>query len=196
MTDSFKFRDMSSRGIIDLLEKNIWGKEKALFTNVNLFDFVETKDIEEINKCIEDIENYKEEEDCLLSVIRNDLFDMLKSYPEYIDYEEEEDEEEDDEYLSFGQIIEEFLDNLNIGCYNRKLEDLEFKYLVNSIYNDKHMEEKYDYLKENYLKIIKKNQIVEENIINEFEELAKSYIDALLSEKPRENVNKLIDKLD
>ena len=41
MTDSFKFRDMSSRGIIDLLEKNIWGKEKALFTNVNLFDFVE-----------------------------------------------------------------------------------------------------------------------------------------------------------
>lgn len=196
MTDSFKFRDMSSRGIIDLLEKNIWGKEKALFTNVNLFDFVETKDIEEINKCIEDIENYKEEEDCLLSVIRNDLFDMLKSYPEYIDYEEEEDEEEDDEYLSFGQIIEEFLDNLNIGCYNRKLEDLEFKYLVNSIYNDKHMEEKYDYLKENYLKIIKKNQIGEENIINEFEELAKSYIDALLSEKPRENVNKLIDKLD
>ena len=196
MTDSFMFRDMSSRGIIDLLEKNIWGKEKALFTNVNLFDFVETKDIEEINKCIEDIENYKEEEDCLLSVIRNDLFDMLKSYPEYIDYEEEEDEEEDDEYLSFGQIIEEFLDNLNIGCYNRKLEDLEFKYLVNSIYNDKHMEEKYDYLKENYLKIIKKNQIGEENIINEFEELAKSYIDALLSEKPRENVNKLIDKLD
>lgn len=196
MTDSFKFRDMSSRGIIDLLEKNIWGKEKALFTNVNLFDFVETKDIEEINKCIEDIENYKEEEYCLLSVIRNDLFDMLKSYPEYIDYEEEEDEEEDDEYLSFGQIIEEFLDNLNIGCYNRKLEDLEFKYLVNSIYNDKHMEEKYDYLKENYLKIIKKNQIGEENIINEFEELAKSYIDALLSEKPRENVNKLIDKLD
>ena len=51
-------------------------------------------------------------------------------------------------------------------------------------------------LKENYLKIIKKNQIGEENIINEFEELAKSYIDALLSEKPRENVNKLIDKLD
>ena len=195
MTDSFKLKDMSSRGIIDLLEKNIWGKEKSIFTNVNLFDFVETKDIEEINKCIEDIENYKEEEVCLLSVIRNDLFDMLKSYPEYIDYEEEYDEEEY-EYLSFGQIIDEFLDSLNIGCYNRKLEDLEFKDLVNSIYNDKHMEEKYDYLKENYLKIIKKNQIGEENITNGFEELAKFYIDALLSEKPRENLNKLIDKLD
>lgn len=196
MEDNFKFKDLSSRSIVDLLEKGVWGKEKVLFTNVDLFDFAEDfEDIEDISSCIEVINNYNETESCLLSLIRNDLFDMLRCQPEYMEYEVED--EDNDEFNSFAEIIEDFLYQLNLNYYSGELQDFNFKELIELIYDYQPITSTAEFLKEKYVQIIQKNRLFGESLTDEFKKLAESYIDALLlAEDPRESINRFVDELD
>ena len=182
--------DFSARNIIDLLEKGIWGKEKSLFADVDLFDF--TGEVEDINSCVEVIDNYEENEYCLLSVIRNDLFDMLRCEPDYMEYEVEED----DEFESFGEIVENFLYQLSLEHFSGKLRDKDFKDLVELIYDYQSINLTSEFLKEKYVEILEKNRLFGESLTDEFKKLAESYIDALLSEDPREAINRFVDELD
>lgn len=186
---------MDNKKMIELLEKGVFGEKKILFINLNLDEIFDREEIEieEIKALKETIDNYSEGETSLFAIFRNRIIDELKQ-SDYCNYEIEEDEEDEDKE-GFLEIIQDFISSKNLETYLGKSKDLELREMVESIYDYEDIKEVIQYLKQCYLRILK-NEIFKEEFTGEIKKIGNSYITALLSENPRKELNKFLEKLD
>ena len=129
-----------------------------------------------------------------MAILRTHVFNTLQNEESYRQYDIYEDEKKSNNYDNFRTMIENFIYDYKLQHYLSKIRDIEFKDIVESIYgsiNDEIIQN----LKESYFEILK-NKIFKKEFTEEIKKIADSYITALLSENPRKELRKFLNKFD